>query len=43
MTENAREFAERSVNPDGRSLMLPAALSAGAAVVSVMLIKAMKK
>lgn len=43
MTENAREFAERSVNPAGRSLMLPAALSAGAAVVSVMLIKAMKK
>lgn len=43
MTENAREFAERSVNPAGRSLMLPAALSAGAAVVSVLLIKAMKK
>lgn len=43
MTENAREFAERSVNPAGSSLMLPAALSAGAAVVSVMLIKAMKK
>lgn len=43
MTENAREFAERSVNPAGRSLMLPAALSAGAAVASVMLIKAMKK
>lgn len=43
MTENAREFAERSVNPAGRSLMLPAALSAGAAVASVLLIKAMKK
>ena len=43
MTKNARKFAERSVNPAGRSLMLPAALSAGAAVVSVMLIKAMKK
>lgn len=43
MTENAREFAERSVNPAGRSLILPAALSAGAAVVSVLLIKAMKK
>ena len=43
MTENARIFAERSVNPAGRSLMLPAALSAGAAVASVLLIKAMKK
>lgn len=43
MTENAREFAERSVNSAGRSLMLPAALSAGAAVASVLLIKAMKK
>ena len=43
MTENAREFAERSVNPAGRSLMLPAALSAGAAAVSLLLIKLMKK
>jgi len=43
MTENARIFAERSVNPTERPLMLPAALSAGAAVASVLLIKAMKK
>lgn len=43
MTENARVFAERSVNPAGCSLMLPAALSAGATVASVLLIKAMKK
>ena len=43
MTENAREFAERSANPVGRSLMLPAALSAGAAAVSLLLIKLMKK
>lgn len=43
MTENAREFAERSVDPARRSLMLPAALSAGAAVASVLLIKVMKK
>ena len=43
MTENARVFAERSANPVGRSLMLPAALSAGAAAVSLLLIKLMKK
>lgn len=43
MTENARVFAERSVDPVGRSLMLPAALSAGAAAVSLLLIKLMKK
>ena len=43
MTENAREFAEHSVDPVGRSLMLPAALSAGAAAVSLLLIKLMKK
>jgi len=43
MTENARIFAERSVNPTERPLMLPAALSVGAAVASVLLIKFIKR
>ena len=43
MTENASIFAERSVAPVGRSLMLPTALSTGAAVISLLLIKLMKK